>query len=244
MTVTPIEIHDKEFKRKMHGYDQKDVDTFLDDVIVSYSDALDRIVELEDTQAKMQAQIDEYDSLKEKINESIIMAQKAADEIREDARAEADKMLDEANVTYKTEHELAEYTAQLAELKKSVTELQVYYERLKARVGKFRSKTQSLLREEANHLDDEGWQFWLDRYYDANDFYADNGDAVEPGQMLNNDSERIEPLDSSTTSDVEFNHEVVNQNEHPVQVDPTMVDDGLPNSAGPVIVFPDDYKNH
>ena len=34
--LTPLDIHNKEFKRAMRGYEMNDVDDFLDEVIKDY----------------------------------------------------------------------------------------------------------------------------------------------------------------------------------------------------------------
>ena len=34
--ITPMEIHNKEFKRKVRGYDQDEVDEFLDKIVIDY----------------------------------------------------------------------------------------------------------------------------------------------------------------------------------------------------------------
>ena len=46
MTLTPMDIHNKEFATKLRGYDSKQVDSFLDRIVDAYGDALDQIVDL------------------------------------------------------------------------------------------------------------------------------------------------------------------------------------------------------
>lgn len=46
MTLTPMDIHNKEFSTKLRGYDSKQVDSFLDRIVDAYGDALDQIVDL------------------------------------------------------------------------------------------------------------------------------------------------------------------------------------------------------
>ena len=46
MTLTPMDIHNKEFATKLRGYDSKQVDSFLDRIVDAYGDALDQIVYL------------------------------------------------------------------------------------------------------------------------------------------------------------------------------------------------------
>ena len=47
MQLTPMDIHNKEFKpRGRNGYDRYEVDNFLDEVVDNYGDALDEVVDL------------------------------------------------------------------------------------------------------------------------------------------------------------------------------------------------------
>ena len=82
-----MDIHNKEFKfRGRNGYDRYEVDSFLDEIVDNYGDALDQIVDLKNEvvslNSKMkdlQAQVDEYNDKKKSINKSLISAQQNAD---------------------------------------------------------------------------------------------------------------------------------------------------------------------
>ena len=73
-----MDIHNKEFKfRGRNGYDRYEVDSFLDEIVDNYGDALDQIVDLKNEvvslNSKMkdlQAQVDEYNDKKKSINKS------------------------------------------------------------------------------------------------------------------------------------------------------------------------------
>ena len=47
MALTPLDIQNKDFSTKMRGYNQDDVDDFLDQVTRDYEDALQKNRELE-----------------------------------------------------------------------------------------------------------------------------------------------------------------------------------------------------
>lgn len=239
MTVTPMDIYNKQFKSKMHGYDGAEVNAFLDEVISSYGDALDRIEELEKKQSETNAKLIELESKKDKINDSILAAQESADAIRVKAEADAAKLLAEANQKVAEDNELAKQSDKVEEMKQNIATLQADYDRLRDKVGDFRNKTQMLLQRELEQLDDENWQYWLDQYYGTDRLYPIDGEPIDVNdeQVTDNAGE----LDSDTDTDVEFNHEEVEQADGQapeISVDPADVGDG------PVIVFPEDYKNH
>lgn len=53
MTLTPMDIHNKEFSTKLRGYDSKQVDGFLDRIVDAYGDALDQIVDLKNENVEL-----------------------------------------------------------------------------------------------------------------------------------------------------------------------------------------------
>lgn len=99
--LTPMDIHNKEFKSKgRNGYDRYEVDSFLDEIVDNYGDALDQIVDLKNEVVSLnskikdlQAQVDEYNDKKKSINKSLISAQQNADEMKERAEAEARRIV-------------------------------------------------------------------------------------------------------------------------------------------------------
>lgn len=70
--LTPMDIHNKEFKsRGRNGYDRYDVDSFLDQIVDDYGDALDQVVDLKneivslnEKMGHLQEQVDEYNEKK------------------------------------------------------------------------------------------------------------------------------------------------------------------------------------
>ena len=99
-----MDIHNKEFKSKgRNGYDRYEVDSFLDEIVDNYGDALDQIVDLKNEVVSLnskikdlQAQVDEYNDKKKSINKSLISAQQNADEMKERAEAEARRIVEDA----------------------------------------------------------------------------------------------------------------------------------------------------
>lgn len=96
MPLTPLDIHNKEFSRRLRGYDEDEVNEFLDQIIKDY-EALIR--ENKELQAQVQAlteKLDHFANIEETLSKTIIVAQEAADEVKSNAKKEAQLIIREA----------------------------------------------------------------------------------------------------------------------------------------------------
>lgn len=107
MVLTPLDIHNKEFPVKMRGYDQDQVNDYLDQIIKDYEMVLKDKRELEKQLQFSEEKVGHFNNLQDALNKSIIVAQDAADRLKENAAKEAniirieaeknaDRLLDEA----------------------------------------------------------------------------------------------------------------------------------------------------
>lgn len=92
MTLTPMDIHNKEFSTKLRGYDSKQVDGFLDRIVDAYGDALDQIVDLKNENVELKKKVDKFEKVKDSINESLISAQENAEEIKKEQTQKLKKL--------------------------------------------------------------------------------------------------------------------------------------------------------
>lgn len=96
MGLTPLDIHNKEFPTKMRGYDQDEVNDFLDQIIRDYETILKDKKELEKKLKFSEEKVEHYNNLQDSLNKSIIVAQEAADRLKENSDKEAVIILQEA----------------------------------------------------------------------------------------------------------------------------------------------------
>ena len=90
MALTPLDIHNKEFHVKLRGYDQDEVNDFLDQVIKDYEQALKENERLTDSLKQNQEKLKYFNDLKDSLNQSIIVAQEAADKVKANSQREAE----------------------------------------------------------------------------------------------------------------------------------------------------------
>ena len=90
--LTPHDIHEKNFEKAFKGYDMDEVDAFLDQVIEDYDAALRENRELLARIESLNTQIETYRGMENSLMHTMINAQKAADEINDAAKQEADEL--------------------------------------------------------------------------------------------------------------------------------------------------------
>jgi len=97
MALTPLDIQNKDFSTKMRGYNQDDVDDFLDQVTRDYEDALQKNRELEKSLKHAEEKLQYFNELKDALNQSIIVAQDTADKVKSSANKESEMIITSAD---------------------------------------------------------------------------------------------------------------------------------------------------
>lgn len=112
MALTPLEIHNKEFPTRMRGYDQDEVNEFLDQIIRDYELLIRDNKELKENLDLANKKLANYEEMQESLNKSILVAQDAADRLRENTDKEIEVIKLEANSYVESVRQEAESYAQ------------------------------------------------------------------------------------------------------------------------------------
>lgn len=96
MALTPLDIHNKEFHVKLRGYDEDEVNDFLDQIIKDYENTLKENDRLADSLQQNKEKLKYFNDLKDSLNQSIIVAQEAADKVKANSQKEAEIINHEA----------------------------------------------------------------------------------------------------------------------------------------------------
>ncbi|WP_316399697.1 DivIVA domain-containing protein [Enterococcus faecium] len=96
MALTPLDIQNKTFPTKMRGYNQDEVDDFLDLVVRDYEELTQRNRELEKAVKHSEEKLEYFNELKDALNESIIVAQDTADKVKTSASKESEVIVTSA----------------------------------------------------------------------------------------------------------------------------------------------------
>lgn len=96
MPLTPLDIHNKEFGRRVRGYDVDEVNEFLDQVIKDYEALIRENKDYQNQVHGLQERLNHFSNIEETLSKTIIVAQEAADEVRSNSKKEAQLIVKEA----------------------------------------------------------------------------------------------------------------------------------------------------
>ncbi len=123
--LTPIDIQKKEFEVKFRGYDSSDVDNFLDMLGKDYEKLYKDNIEMKDKIAVLTDAVNNYKAMETTLRDSIILAQKAAEEIKKSAAEQAestikDSMVKAEEIRVQNQNEIAQMQAKMESLRTEV----------------------------------------------------------------------------------------------------------------------------
>lgn len=92
--LTPLDIENKKFsKQMMNGYSVEEVDDFLDELTEDYEKLYKEVAENKNKMEELQENVEKYKGIESTLQNTLVMAQLAADDIKKAAQKEADKIL-------------------------------------------------------------------------------------------------------------------------------------------------------
>ena len=154
--LTPIDIRNKEFSRSFRGYNEDEIDEFLDQVITDYEKLYRENKRYEDELALNKKNLEQYHRMEKNLQDTLLVAQKTAEEvvsaakknaedIKVNAMAECENMRKDTDVKCKK---------QLDEAKESVRVIVAEYERLVNEKHKFIRRVKSMMQAELSLLEE------------------------------------------------------------------------------------------
>lgn len=96
MSLTPLDIHHKEFAHALRGYDVAEVDAFLEEVKIELEKAQRMAAELAKRTEVAEQKLAKYVTMEGSINNAFISAQQSADSIKSTAQSESQSLLEAA----------------------------------------------------------------------------------------------------------------------------------------------------
>jgi len=98
MRITPLDIQQKRFGRALRGYDREEVDAFLSLLATAFEELVKENMALREDGQRKDETIADHRGRERALQETLVTAQKASEEIREAARKEAEIALSEAEL--------------------------------------------------------------------------------------------------------------------------------------------------
>ena len=120
MDLTPLEITQREFARKWRGYDPEEVRTFLEQTAEEVTRLNQESTERANQVQRLEAQVRVHQEREDTLRNALITAQKMTEEIKANAKREADLILKEAELKGErllemAHRKLAQVQAEIAE---------------------------------------------------------------------------------------------------------------------------------
>ncbi len=95
--ITPLEIENKKFsKQMMNGYNVEEVDEFLDQLTVDYEKNYKQSTELKARVEELERSLLHYKTIEDTLQNTLVMAQSTAEEVKEVAKQQAEQIIREA----------------------------------------------------------------------------------------------------------------------------------------------------
>ena len=141
--LTPIDIQKQDFDVSFRGYNADEVDDFLDMVGSDYEKLYKENIELKDRVSSLQASVEQYKTLESTLKDSIILAQKSAEEIKKNASERADNMMNDAQ--NKASDIIRQTNDDILAKKKELADLRMEIDAYKSQVKNTRSRVVELL---------------------------------------------------------------------------------------------------
>jgi cell division initiation protein len=162
MALTPEDILNHEFeKRGRGGYSAAEVNEFLDTVNADYRTMVDENAKLKQRIDELESTASQIDQMKESVNNSIIVAQEAADKLRRETEAAARQEISSAHQTAEKVIGDAHIKgdAIVSDMARLNAEITVEQSDLRKKVSEFRKTMERYYKNELKLIqDDSKWQ--------------------------------------------------------------------------------------
>ena len=131
--ITPLEIENKKFsKQMMNVYSVEEVDDFLDELTTCYEKLYKDNTESQGVISELQGKLEHYKQIEGTLNNTLIMAQSTAEDIKNVAKQQADQIVKDAESEAK--QSLATLEQQIILKQKSLEDLQKQFDVYKAKM--------------------------------------------------------------------------------------------------------------
>ncbi len=97
MALTPVEIRHIKLSRSLFGYTRSAVDELLDDIVESFEQVWRERADLADKIERVEEDLVRYRELETLLRTTLVSAERASQDLKEQARRETQVMLDEAH---------------------------------------------------------------------------------------------------------------------------------------------------
>lgn len=227
MVLSPDDIHNKKFSTKLRGYNIDEVNDFLEQIIKDYQITLKQNKDLQERLDASEGKLKYFNELKDSLNQSILVAQEAADKVKTNSKKEADIITREAQKQASDiVSEATDKSNQMIDdASQKAKRLSVETDDLKKQTRVFRQRLQVMLESQLEVVKSKDWDQLLSE--------TNTADYTEIQHVLKEDS-----LDNS--GDASVNSEATVEITEATSGETPVADGGDQAPQQTVVIFPDD----
>jgi cell division initiation protein len=97
MPLTPVEVRHLELRRRFFGYRRSSVNAAIDEIATSFEEVWRERADLQDKLERLESDLARYRDLETLLRKTLVSAERSAQELKDQARREADVVLSEAH---------------------------------------------------------------------------------------------------------------------------------------------------
>jgi len=142
-----MEIHNKDFPRKFRGYDPDEVDQFLDMIVEDFEKLYKENIDIKEKYRLAKEKLDTYRAIEDTLKETLVTAQKTAEDVVSNAQKKAELILRETE---------AEAFRLMQHGNEKLLEIRREQEELQKQLDVFRIRFKKLLEAEIEILETKG----------------------------------------------------------------------------------------
>lgn len=144
--ITPLDIENKKFsKQVMNGYSVDEVDDFLDDLTVEYEKLFKENADYKNEIVRLKEDMEHYKAIESTLQNTLVMAQTTAEDVKNVARQQADQIIAEAKLN--AEKEVDNLENEISLKKKELEDVQREFDVYKAKMESLLISQLELLKE-------------------------------------------------------------------------------------------------
>ena len=145
MKLTPMDINNKEFKKGLRGYSSEEVDEFLDEIVDNYEELYKDNAKLKEKLTVATDKIEHYTKIENTIQNTLVLAQNAAEQAKASSQKEAELIIRNANETAQRILDKAH---------NDVIQINSEFDKTKQEFIKFRAKYRNFINTQLETFDD------------------------------------------------------------------------------------------
>ena len=129
MKLTPLDIRQKQFKSTFRGLDSKDVEGFLELIATEFEELTKENMLLKEDAGRQKQRIDEYRDHEKTLQETMVTAQKIAEDMKQSAKKQSEIVISEAElqaekIVQGAHTRLVQLVSEINELKRQRTQFE------------------------------------------------------------------------------------------------------------------------